>query len=558
VIEFWVPEPGAFHIYAMTQKKDDSTGDLKEPRAPSDPEFAKELGVSGFALTSFKSITEFNYDVWAAAYGAEVEPPPPKFLTIATGMGKTSQAYELYTEKSNSALTVPKGYIASQCAIMLDHHNGPGHWGTARLGLRVFGMNDNTSYNTSKYFNMSGETGEIPVMLHGHGTRLVSHYEVVCERTLRMLEEWKIKTYKVIIDAYEAKKAEYQNAVAEARAGAGVVIRGTNPLFNKTIIQTELKKNAIRMMAHCNPLFSSAMINEEGGFDCCQVMEESPYIKFVEQVFEWRNMVYEFYPYHWAKKAHWTSLYNLSDTDPLFQNFLKAGYARILVPVSPGFNNAAMNFVSLGTPDLNDLASMQVLDIIDGMDEDAPTLAPARVSTQTNIDLANPGATIDGITMVAGERVLVRHQTIDAENGVYVWNGSAVALTRATDADTTIELAQAVIEVKEGTNAGFTFRQTELPLNTLGTDSIIFQIAAEVINESLLIPTDLTILECKSAGVEPTTMKILGLCETAGTMVPVLGDGSKAGGANEDEEDEDDTGNGHSDDDSHEHEHDTQ
>ncbi|HYI93282.1 MAG TPA: hypothetical protein VEX68_07045, partial [Bryobacteraceae bacterium] len=281
---------------------------------------------------------------------------------------------------------------------------------------------------------------------------------------------------------------------------------------------------------HCDPLYSSAMTDESGGFDCCQVMKESPYIKFVEQVFEWRNMVYEFYPYHWAEKTHWTDLYNLSDTDPLFQNFLKAGYARILVPVTPGYNLAATNFVTLGTPDLNDLASLQVMDIINGMDEDVPTLAAARVSTQADLDLANPGATIDGVTMLAGDRVLVRHQTLNAENGVYVWNGSAVPMTRATDADAPGELAQAVVEVTEGTDKGFMFRQTELPLTTIDSDSVIFQIAAEVINESLLIPTDLTILECKSAGVEPTTMKILGLCETAGTMTPVLdGGGSKSG-----------------------------
>ncbi|HKO95418.1 MAG TPA: hypothetical protein VJU86_00390 [Pyrinomonadaceae bacterium] len=559
MFELMIPEPAAYHIYAMTQKKDNSTGDLKEPTSPKDPEYAKELGVPGFALSSHKSITEFNYPIWAAAYGADVTPPPPPFLTIATVLVKTSDDTVQYAQSAASALTVPPGYIAKTCSVILDYHNGPiggkGGWGVAMIGLRAFGTNH---YGVSMY----GETGTIPITLHGYNQRLVAHYEVTCEPLPETIEAWKITTYQAIIDAYEAKKAAYQNAVAEALAGAGVVIRGTNPLFNKTIIQTELKKNAIRLMAHCHPLFSSAMTDEPGGFDCCQVMKESPYIKFVEQVFEWRNMVYEFYPYHWAKKTHWTDLYNLSDTDPLFQNFLKAGYARILVPVTPGYNNAATNFVTLGTPDLNDLASMQVMDIINGMDEDAPTLAAVRVSTQADIDLANPGATIDGITKVAGDRVLVRHQTIDAENGVYVWNGSAVAMTRATDADTPIELAQAVIEVKEGTDAGFMFRQTELPLNTIGVDSIVFQIAAEVINESLLIPTDLTILECKSAGVEPTTMKILGLCETAGTMVPVLGGATQTEGNEEDEEEDededDDTGNGHSHGDSHEHEQGTQ
>lgn len=534
MFELMIPEPAAYHLYAMTQKKDDSTSDLDEPKAPNDAEYAKELGVPGFALVTHQSITPFNYPAWAAAYGAEVEPPPPDFVTISTAIAKPNDTIVFHIQASTSVLTAPPGYAAKSYSVVLDYFSGKvggtGGFGVVRVGLHAY---LSTQYNVP----MNDETGGIPVTMWGFTKGLSAHVEVICKLLPEALEGWKIKTFKAITDAYEAKRAEYRNALAEARAGAGVFIRGTNPLFNKTIIHTELKKNAIRLMAHCNPLRSSAMTNGEGDFDCCQVMAESPYIKFVEQVFEWRNMVYEFYPYFWAEEEHWTSLYNLSDTDPLFQNFLKAGYARILVPVTPGYNLAAMNFVTLGTPDLNDLAAMPVLDIINGMDEDAPTLAPARVSTQADVDLASPGATIDGVALAVGDRVLVRFQTLVEENGVYDWNGSAVPMTRAADADAPVELAQAVVAVTEGTDKGFLFRQTELPLNTLGTDPVVFKISEVIINESLLIPTDLTILECKSAGIDPTTMKILGLCQTAGVMTPFIAAASEpeeagtAGGA---------------------------
>lgn len=95
----------------------------------------------------------------------------------------------------------------------------------------------------------------------------------------------------------------------------------------------------------------------------------------------------------------------------------------------------------------------------------------ARVSTTANLNLASPGATVDGITMVAGDRMLVRAQTSGLENGIYVWNGSAVAATRALDASTFPELEQAVVTVEEGTNAGSTFRQTVLN-GTLGVTTI--------------------------------------------------------------------------------------
>jgi hypothetical protein len=52
----------------------------------------------------------------------------------------------------------------------------------------------------------------------------------------------------------------------------------------------------------------------------------------------------------------------------------------------------------------------------------------------SNITVASPGATINGVTMATNDRVLLANQTTASENGIYVWNGAAVAMTRALDA----------------------------------------------------------------------------------------------------------------------------
>ena len=96
-----------------------------------------------------------------------------------------------------------------------------------------------------------------------------------------------------------------------------------------------------------------------------------------------------------------------------------------------------------------------------------------RVSTQGNIDLSAPGATIDGITMASGDRVLVRSQTTQSQNGIYIWNGAAVAATRALDASTFAELEQAIVPVEEGTDAGTQFRQTQVN-GTIDSSNVIF------------------------------------------------------------------------------------
>lgn len=95
----------------------------------------------------------------------------------------------------------------------------------------------------------------------------------------------------------------------------------------------------------------------------------------------------------------------------------------------------------------------------------------ARVSTQANTTIASPGAAIDGVTMVANDRVLVRAQTAQTENGIYIWNGSATPMTRANDANTFDELESAVITVDEGTSAGTTWRQSAVN-GVIGTNNV--------------------------------------------------------------------------------------
>lgn len=58
-----------------------------------------------------------------------------------------------------------------------------------------------------------------------------------------------------------------------------------------------------------------------------------------------------------------------------------------------------------------------------------------RVATTANIDVSSAPAAIDGVTLVSGDRVLVKDQTDATENGIYVFNGAASAMTRSEDQD---------------------------------------------------------------------------------------------------------------------------
>lgn len=97
-----------------------------------------------------------------------------------------------------------------------------------------------------------------------------------------------------------------------------------------------------------------------------------------------------------------------------------------------------------------------------------------RAATTGNITLSNT-QTVDGVTLVAGDRVLVKNQSTAADNGIYVVV-SGGAWTRATDADTDAEVTPGMFTfVEEGTtNADSGWVLTTNGSITVGSTALAF------------------------------------------------------------------------------------
>lgn len=104
--------------------------------------------------------------------------------------------------------------------------------------------------------------------------------------------------------------------------------------------------------------------------------------------------------------------------------------------------------------------------------------ASVRVASTAAINLAAPGANIDGVAMVAGNRFLEKDNATLANRGIYIWNGAAVAATRALDADTGAEFnGGAIIPVEEGTvNADTNWQVTNDGTVTIGVTGLTFKL----------------------------------------------------------------------------------
>jgi len=103
----------------------------------------------------------------------------------------------------------------------------------------------------------------------------------------------------------------------------------------------------------------------------------------------------------------------------------------------------------------------------------ANTLTPCRVATATNLTLAGLSS-IDGVTVVAGDRVLVKSQTDTTENGI--WIASSGAWVRASDFNGVSDLVSgSVIAVTEGTLSAETLFHTSFSgLYSPGSTSVAF------------------------------------------------------------------------------------
>jgi hypothetical protein len=148
------------------------------------------------------------------------------------------------------------------------------------------------------------------------------------------------------------------------------------------------------------------------------------------------------------------------------------------VTVPSGYKDrAGFSTNSLATKEYVD-ATSQGLDVKDGAKVATTTNLTATYNNGTagvgaTLTYASAITTIDDIALIDGDRILVKNQTNDFENGIYVRTSSTV-WTRAVDADTSTDLAGGTfVFVSQGTlngDNGYVFTHDGLP--TIGATAL--------------------------------------------------------------------------------------
>jgi hypothetical protein len=125
----------------------------------------------------------------------------------------------------------------------------------------------------------------------------------------------------------------------------------------------------------------------------------------------------------------------------------------------------------LGTPTADTDAATK--GYVDSVAQGLNVKASCRAATTGNITLSGT-QTVDGVALLAGDRVLVKDQSTAANNGIYVV--AAGSWARSTDANTWAELVSAFVFIEDGTtndNSGWVC--TVAPGGTLGTTPVTWE-----------------------------------------------------------------------------------
>ncbi len=331
-----VPEPAAFIHHTMR----------------SQPVAGEEITKPTPFILDSDDINIGNYAAYAQTYNAEgIEAPPEPTITISKVFEGIDDAADRGSIVKTAEVPIPEGYEAVHARVQIASTYWESNYRVVfSIGTRQWvhsgastGWNQTTLDKQQRSITSTLLTFRINIV--------AAAVEVTCNRTDRALEYWRIRTHQAIKAGYLKQLKDYEDRLEAAKAQAVTQVRPRNPQLNSALQRDELKRAAISVFTAQH--FDSFNSIQSGGMglpqiDLAEASLEGPYIRFFEQAFEWQQMMYVYYPYFWGRKSRWVEVSLLEDADVEFAAFMKAGAARVVVSVRPGFELAVQHFLETG------------------------------------------------------------------------------------------------------------------------------------------------------------------------------------------------------------------
>lgn len=371
LFDVMVPEPGAYLLQLAQQPAPNDQVPVAPPPLtlhgwPTDKVPAGEVDppLQPFDLSDSDNNVPGFYGSFVARYQVpDVEPPPPANITVT----KTIAAREQPDGSDIFVSDTPRiddGYVASDATVTASwYHRGdtPSELDVI-VGPHIFNfkesnsnkVDDNEYWGKQETAVLNNEQETVAISAKTVFVRLIAvNIEITCNRTDALYAKWQLETYGKIAARYQRLQEDYDAAQKARQFTQQVGPLGRDPETNRLTERTELKRSCIAILRHrpMNGLSdieppSDPSLKSVPGPDLNKSQDDGTIVRFLEQAFEWDKIGYVCYPYYWGRQAQWPLTATLVNDDPIFETFLRAGYARVVIPVRPAFKDVIMYFLA--------------------------------------------------------------------------------------------------------------------------------------------------------------------------------------------------------------------
>ena len=354
--ELIVPEPAAW-LKKILRDRAPVTIDIPKPTEPRN---------AGGGKLNVTDITRENWAELAAAAEATGVPPPPEYVVRVARSLKTQEdppptppavpVPHDYVEVRDT-LNVPEGYraVSYKVAVSGLFRALAGTSFTITVGddtPQEVNAADRVFLTATATGTLGGITDVVPVSIEQLvGFGFAGIVSVCCELTSEACDRWRSTVHSRIWAAFHAADELYQARLEEARSRIGDPPAGLRSTDALRLIETELRRLCLSMMAGHKFPRAPGIEPITGDFlepDLSVNAHERERILFLEQAFEWALIQYVPYPYYWGRKPKWKELALEDGPDAMLAEFERAGAVRVVVPARDKFGPAVVYYLRTG------------------------------------------------------------------------------------------------------------------------------------------------------------------------------------------------------------------
>jgi hypothetical protein len=343
-----------------------------------------------------EDIQSWNYRDEALKFGVTVQDPPSE--TIEDHKYLVTQYLDIgpadITRFGQIDIEVPAGYFIGETtgSPRLQAHLAlwPDKGGEA--SFTVYGAIQETSSSEEtrnwKLSSLLQKSGRISVLFSYRYVSMAGlDVSLTYQLTKEAREKWKFAVWAEIRAAAEARHREQQARLQQERDELWRLLNGKDTLTLRRLEREELVRLVMQwLLGPDYPLVSSPeklgshppgnltlikLFTNELAFQITPLDPSSPsfnptfrgvtgaewydaiqfgeFVKFVHQAIEWENLLYFLYPYFWGSESVAKDKILFEHSDPEHERYLRAGYARVVLTVRPGFEKTFTELMEMGS-----------------------------------------------------------------------------------------------------------------------------------------------------------------------------------------------------------------